>query len=135
MDAGADVITTNSFVLTPFALAQGRAPWDPPATSDAPRPDELATLLHAAARCASEAAASAGGQRSVLVAGCLPPLATSYKPEEVRPEAEMLTTYRALVAELAALQQELFATRFRRWQRLSCIAAAPALRRGPRSST
>jgi homocysteine S-methyltransferase len=98
--AGADVLTTNSFVITPFALAQGRAPWDPPAASEGPRPDELAALLHAAARCANEAAASATG-RQVLVAGCLPPLATCYKPDEVGSEEEMLATYGRLVAELA----------------------------------
>ena len=83
--AGADVLTTNSFVVTPFALARGRAPWDPPAASEAPRPEALAELLHAAARCANEAAAMATG-RQVLVAGCLPPLATCYRPEEVGTE-------------------------------------------------
>ena len=102
--AGADVLTTNSFVITPFALARGRAPWDPPAAegNDAmPRGEDLAPLLHAAARCANEAAASAGGDRTVLVAGCLPPLATCYEPKEVGLEDEMVATYRTLVAELA----------------------------------
>lgn len=98
------MLTTNSFVITPFALEQGRAPWDPPAAEGdtaTPRGEDLAPLLHAAARCANEAAASAGGDRRVLVAGCLPPLATCYKPEEVGPEDEMVATYRTLVAELA----------------------------------
>ena len=98
--AGADVLTTNSFVVTPFALSRGRAPWDPPAASEAPRPEELAALLHATARCANEAAATATG-RHVLVAGCLPPLATCYRPEEVGSEEAMAETYRMLVAELA----------------------------------
>ena len=77
--AGADVLTTNSFVVTPFALARGRAPWDPPSASEAPRPEELAELLHAAARCANEAAATATGASSGssgLGIGGFNPLAT-----------------------------------------------------------
>ena len=95
--AGADVLTTNSFVVTPFALSRGRAPWDPPAASEAPRPEELAALLHAAARCANEAAATATG-RQVLVAGCLPPLATCYRPEEVGTEQASQSVTTTLLA-------------------------------------
>ena len=51
--AGADVLTTNSFVVTPFALARGRAPWDPPSASEAPRPEELAELQWIASRMGS----------------------------------------------------------------------------------
>ena len=144
--AGADVLTTNSFVVTPFALARGRAPWDPPSASEAPRPEELAELLHAAARCANDAAATATG-RQVLVAGCLPPLATCYRPEEVGPEQahqsrtiallarstshtithasgpaqEMAATYQRLVAELAP-RVDLFLA-----ETLSCTTEARSL--------
>lgn len=88
--AGCDVLTTNSFTLTPAALAgAGEAEGG------------LATLLHAACRCASAAAATADGGRHVLVAGCLPPLRHCYLPELVPPADELADSYRQIVAELA----------------------------------
>ena len=85
---GADVITTNSFVATRSALrAHGREA-------------ELATLLHAATRCARDAADAA--PRPVLVAGCVPPLRECYHPELVsRDRAVMIDEYAAICAELA----------------------------------
>uniref|UniRef100_A0A7S4B2K5 Hcy-binding domain-containing protein n=1 Tax=Chrysotila carterae TaxID=13221 RepID=A0A7S4B2K5_CHRCT len=87
VDAGVDVVTTNTFTLTPYALAPFA------------REGELATLLHAAARCASDAVASTS--RSVLIAGCLPPLGECYKAECVGDANEMVLTYSAICAELA----------------------------------
>ena len=87
--AGCNVITTNSFTLTPAAL------------SAANRAAELPALLHAACRCASAAAATASGGRHVLVAGCLPPLNHCYLPELVPDEAEMRAQYGSIVRELA----------------------------------
>lgn len=84
--AGCDVLTTNSFTLTPAVLTAAH---------------ELPALLHAACRCAGAAAATAGGGRQVLVAGCLPPLNHCYLPELVLPHEEMLAQYQLLVRELA----------------------------------
>ena len=81
--AGCDVITTNSFTLTPTADQAG----------------ELPALLHAACRCASAAAVDCG--RQVRIAGCLPPLNHCYLPELVPAAHEMLQMYEQIVKELA----------------------------------
>ena len=86
--SGCDVLTTNTFTLTPSAL------------EDAGRAGELPTLLHAACTCAADAAAGADG-RNVLIAGCLPPLSHCYLQELVQPRAQMLPAYTTLVRELA----------------------------------
>ena len=103
--AGCDVLTTNSFTITPRALADTRSA-------------ELPALLHAACRCASEAAASSA--RPVLVAGCLPPLNHCYLPELVPPPSELLASYKSIVAELAP-RVDLFIA-----ETLSCSAEAAA---------
>ena len=65
--AGAEVITTNSYALVPFHIGEERFAGDG---------RRLAGL---AGRLAREAADAAGGQ--VLVAGSLPPLFGSYRPD------------------------------------------------------
>jgi S-methylmethionine-dependent homocysteine/selenocysteine methylase len=70
-EAGADVITTNSYALVPFHLGEERF---------AARGRELADL---AGRVAREAAASAS--HAVAVAGSLPPLFGSYRPDLYNP--------------------------------------------------
>ena len=67
IEAGAGVITTNSYAIVPFHIG------DELFASDGRRLAELS------GRCALEAAAAAG--RDVLVAGSLPPLFGSYRPD------------------------------------------------------
>lgn len=89
--AGCDVLTTNSFTLTPTALAE---------VNRQRGEDTLPMLLHAACQCATAAASAATG-RQVLIAGCLPPLNHCYLPELVAPPVEMVTSYQKIVNELA----------------------------------
>ena len=89
VDAGCDIVTTNTFTLTPDELArQGRGA-------------ELAPLLHAACGCARAAADAAAGSRAVRVAGCLPPLQHCYLPELVKAPSEMVRQYEQIARELA----------------------------------
>jgi len=67
VDAGADVITTNSYALVPFHL--GESLW----AADAKR---LATLAGKLAREVADAA-----PREVAVAGSIPPVFGSYRPD------------------------------------------------------
>ncbi len=66
--AGAEVITTNSYALVPFHIGAARFAEDGRALA------ELAGRL-------ARAAADAAGKRKVLVAGSLPPLFGSYRPD------------------------------------------------------
>ncbi len=84
VDAGADVITTNS-----YATNRRRFP-------DA---DRWRAVNHTAGRLARETADSAG--RSVAVAGSLPPLNGSYRPDCVGDPAELEREYREQAAILA----------------------------------
>ncbi|MFT7475897.1 MAG: S-methylmethionine-dependent homocysteine/selenocysteine methylase [Verrucomicrobiales bacterium] len=72
INAGADVIITNTYSVVPFHLGADRF---------AERGRELATLAGRLAREAAEIA-----DRKVLVAGSLPPLFASYKPAKFRPD-------------------------------------------------
>lgn len=67
LDAGAEVITTNSYAVVPFHLGDERF---------TVRGRELAELSGRLAR-----QAGAGASRPVLVAGSLPPLYGSYRPD------------------------------------------------------
>ena len=80
-EAGADVITTNSYAIVPFHLGAARF---------AARGAQLAEL---AGRLAREAASAAG--RTVAVAGSLPPVCGSYRAdlfdrEQARPVLQIL---------------------------------------------
>jgi S-methylmethionine-dependent homocysteine/selenocysteine methylase len=81
--AGADVITTNSYAVVPFHLGEERF---------AARGRELADLAGRLARQEADAAA-----RPVRVAGSLPPLFGSYRPDLFDP-----ATAPALLADLVA---------------------------------
>ncbi len=72
MDAGAEVITTNSYAIVPFHIGQER--FD----------DSVVELASLAGRMAREAADEA--EQPVLVCGSLPPLFGSYLPELFDPE-------------------------------------------------
>lgn len=67
IDAGAEIITTNSYAVVPYHIGEARF---------AARGQELADL---AGRLARQAATESG--RKVLVAGSLPPLFGSYRPD------------------------------------------------------
>lgn len=69
VDAGADVITTNSYALVPFHIGADRF---------AARGGELAALAGSLARQVADAA-----PRAVAVAGSLPPVCGSYRPDLV----------------------------------------------------
>jgi S-methylmethionine-dependent homocysteine/selenocysteine methylase len=85
IEAGADVITTNAYAVVPFHLGEERF---------AARGRELAGL---AARLARQESYDAG--REVRVAGSLPPLFGSYRPDLFEPQRAP-----ALLAELVAGQ-------------------------------
>ncbi|WP_349436565.1 homocysteine S-methyltransferase family protein [Pararhizobium sp. A13] len=72
IDAGADVITTNSYALVPFHIGEERFH------------SQGAALIALAGKLAREAA-DAQADRKVLVAGSLPPIFGSYEPERFDP--------------------------------------------------
>lgn len=72
IDAGADVITTNSYALVPFHIGEERFRSEGPA------------LIALAGKLAREAADAQAG-RKILVAGSLPPIFGSYEPERFDP--------------------------------------------------
>ena len=81
--AGADIITTNNYVVTPQRLARDGDPqWFDP--------------LH---KAALEAARSVReeSERPVRIAGCLPPLVASYHADQVPEEAICLRDYARIV--------------------------------------
>jgi len=82
--AGAKVIALNNYTATPARLAR----------------DASAALfepIHKAAIKAARSAREKAGDADVQIAGCLPPIIASYKPE-LAPDAEAcLAQYRALV--------------------------------------
>ncbi len=86
--AGAEVVTTSNYAVVPFMLARGGLEH---------RMDEM---LAAALRLAQAARAAAGRPR-VRIAGCLPPLAQSYRPELVGPPEEIEPLYRRIAGALA----------------------------------
>lgn len=83
--SGADVITTNSYAVVPFHIGEERF---------RARAEELADL---AGRLARQAADESG--RQVLVAGSLPPLFGSYRPDLFKP-AEAQALLKPLIAGL-----------------------------------
>lgn len=82
--AGARVITVNSYSATPQQLARAGRP-------------EMFDALHSAALDAAISARERSG-RYVRVAGCLPPLAATYRPDLTPPEDTCLSDYRRIVA-------------------------------------
>ena len=72
IEAGADVITTNSYAVVPFHIGEERF---------AAEGSKLAALAGRLARDAADAA----GDRKVLVAGSLPPVFGSYQPDLFNP--------------------------------------------------
>ena len=87
IEAGARIITLNSYSATPHRLAR------------ASRPGMFEALQNAALR-AAQAARDRSGQ-DIRIAGCLPPLAASYRPDLTPPEEICLADYRRIVAAQA----------------------------------
>ena len=84
IEAGARVVTVNTYTATPPRLArEGIA--------------DMFEALHDAALGAAEAA-RARSDEEVRIAGCLPPLVGSYRPDLTPPEDECLAHYRRIVA-------------------------------------
>jgi S-methylmethionine-dependent homocysteine/selenocysteine methylase len=87
IEAGADVITTNTYTTTRRRLDEhGRG-------------GEFEALNQRAGQLARRAGADSG--RDVLVAGSLPPIHGSYRPDRVRPVAELEPLYREQAHVLA----------------------------------
>lgn len=84
--AGARIITTNSYSCVPSYLGK---------TGEAHRYGELAALSGQLAREAAD-----GSGKSVLVAGSLPPLEESYRPDLVIDDSEARPIYAALARAL-----------------------------------
>ena len=82
--AGARVVTVNSYSATPQQLARAGRP-------------EMFDALHSVALDAAASARERSG-RDVRVAGCLPPLVATYRPDLTPPEGICLSDYRRIVA-------------------------------------
>ena len=81
--AGADIITTNDYVVTPQRLARDGDP-------------QWFTPLHKAALQAAQAVRTES-ERPIRIAGCLPPLVASYHADQVPDDATCLRDYARLV--------------------------------------
>lgn len=86
IEAGADVVTTNSYALVPFHIGEERFQ------------KEGASLIALSGKLAREAADAAG--RKVTVAGGLPPIFGSYEPQNFDP-ARVQDYLKVLVENLA----------------------------------
>lgn len=83
--AGAKVIVLNNYTATPARLARD-------ASVDLFKP------IHETAIAVAHSARDKASKPDVLIAGCLPPIMASYKPELVPSEDDCLAQYRDLVA-------------------------------------
>ncbi|MCZ6867891.1 MAG: homocysteine S-methyltransferase family protein [Gammaproteobacteria bacterium] len=109
IDAGADVITINNYAVTPPLLAREGMEGDFEALT------LKAVELAERARDAS--------QRPVRIAGSLPPLETSYRPDLVRDDVEIGAVYERM-AELLATRVDILLC-----ETLSCAREAVAAAR------
>ena len=92
IDAGAEVITTNSYSVVPRCLEL---------LDDRNIEASIPKLLQAAGEAAREACRQRP-DRNVKVAGCLPPLAESYRPDKVEKDFEkQVTDYRTITSGIA----------------------------------
>ncbi|MXW93000.1 MAG: homocysteine S-methyltransferase family protein [Rhodospirillaceae bacterium] len=88
IEAGARVLTLNSYSATPHRLARaGR--------------EDMFGALQAAAIRAAHAARERSGRDDIRVAGCLPPLTASFRPDLTPSEEVCLADYRRIVAAQA----------------------------------
>lgn len=101
IDAGADIITTNSYAIVPrvYELCRKKAAQDASTTSE-----DASISLESMLKAACQAAQDARGMRPnrhILIAGSLPPLSESYRPDLVGPYQHNLEDYRRIVAVIA----------------------------------
>lgn len=115
IDAGADVITTNTYATVPSYLGKGGM---------ADRFEELTAL---AARLARKAARQAGER--IRVAGALPPVDESYRWDLVPADDEAAPIYRRMVRAMAG-DVDLFLCETMSCAREARCAAAEALAHG-----
>ncbi len=87
IEAGARIVTVNSYAATPRRL-------------DRAGKGDMFDAVHATAVSAAKSACDKSG-RMVRIAGCLPPLVASYKPDLALPEEASLADYRRIVAAQA----------------------------------
>jgi S-methylmethionine-dependent homocysteine/selenocysteine methylase len=85
LKAGAKVITLNNYTATPARLERDASV-------------DLFALIHAAAKEIALSAKEKAGENDVQIAGCLPPIVASYKPDLAPDAAACLAQYRELVA-------------------------------------
>lgn len=89
--AGANVVTTNSYSCVPRALGNDNG--------------LIVELIEAAGRLAHAACAAFAREQPratrALVAGCVPPLNESYRPERVGDDAELREAYALIVHHIA----------------------------------
>ncbi|KAI9018920.1 Homocysteine S-methyltransferase [Hyaloraphidium curvatum] len=98
--AGCDVITTNSYVLTPWNSAKFSLDAKAGALFPTAPSDVLDALLEAACENARTAIAESRVGRHVAVAGCLPPLRESYQSTDLPATAELRSTYERIARVL-----------------------------------
>ena len=84
IEAGARIITVNTYTATPHRLTREGLP-------------DMFEALQGAALAAAASAREKSGQ-AVRIAGCLPPLVGSYRADLTPPEDESLANYRRIVA-------------------------------------
>jgi len=90
IESGAEIITTANFTAVPRILAEENLQ---------DRFEALTVLAGELAQDARNRSRHPGG-RPVRIAGCLPPLVSSYRPDLVTAESEMLPLYRRIVTAL-----------------------------------
>jgi S-methylmethionine-dependent homocysteine/selenocysteine methylase len=115
IQAGAEVLTANTYALTPQRLARD---------GDPARLAELHNLALDAAHAARDTTAG-----TVRIAGCLGPLVASYRPDLVPDEAACADGYRRLV-ETQAPRVDLFLAETLSTVREARIATAAAVASG-----
>lgn len=84
IEAGAKVIALNNYTATPWRLSRDAS-------------IDLFEPIHQSAQKIAASARQKSGQNDVKIAGCLPPIVASYKPNLVPSEQECLDQYRRLV--------------------------------------
>lgn len=83
LEAGARVITTNSYSCVPRIVGGDEA------------------FIMNVIQAAGEVARKAADQHGAMVAGCLPPLGASYRPDDVGTEEELEQEYARIAAAIA----------------------------------
>ncbi len=84
--AGAEVITLANYSATPERLTRENLQ------------DQFETIQRTAITCAQTARSTSDSASRIKIAGCLPPLVASYRPELLPEKVQAMATYRQLVA-------------------------------------